>query len=137
MQNTLFFEDAKTWKALLDRCPKNFGEAVQTIIDMKGISQEELAARAGISRSTLRKWCSGRISLRHVIALCIAMDVRADVGEELVRLAGLCFQPKPEHDVLYAMLFETKDLSVARANEILKQNFLPALTCAADETQED
>lgn len=137
MQNALFYEDARIWKELFNSRPSTFGEAVQLIIDMKGISQEELASRAGIGRSTLRKWCSEKTSLQHAVALCIAMDVRADVGEELVRLAGLSFQRKTEHDIMYAMLFETRDLTVERANEILLQQSFSPLTCGTDKKTEE
>lgn len=137
MQNALFYEDARIWKELFNSRPSTFGEAVQLIIDMKGISQEELASRVGIGRSTLRKWCSEKTSLQHAVALCIAMDVRADVGEELVRLAGHSFQRKTEHDLMHAMLFETRDLTVERANEILLQQSLSPLTCGADKKTEE
>ena len=113
--------------------PDSFKDAIQHIIDLKGISQNELAMRMGVSRAAPRKWCTGRTSLRHVVALCIAMDVRGDVGEELVRLAGLSFQNNLEHNILRGMLYETKDLTVARANEIMRQNKLPALTNGEDE----
>ena len=77
---------------------------------------------------SMKKWCSERVTLRHVIALCIALDVRADIGEELVSIAGLLFRRNDEDEMLNALLFETKDLSVARANEIIEQAGLPRLT---------
>ncbi|MBR3298896.1 MAG: hypothetical protein IKI64_06790 [Clostridia bacterium] len=47
--------------------------------------------RLGVSRAAVRKWCAERATLRHVVALCTALDVRADIGEELVSFAGLIF----------------------------------------------
>ena len=71
--------------------PEGIGEAVQLILDEKGITQMELAMRLGVSRAAWRKWCAERMSLRHIVAICIALDLRADIGQELVRLAGIPF----------------------------------------------
>ena len=113
--------------------PESIGEAIQLILNEKGISQMELAMRLGVSRTAWRKWCSERMSLRHIVAICIALDIRADVGLELVRLAGQTFTNDSEHDILRAMLYETKDLTVARANEIMHQEKLKPLTAGMDE----
>lgn len=133
LQNKRFTDDAEIWMKLKMNMPDSFRQAIQDIIDLKGISQNELAMRMGVSRAAPRKWCAGKPSLRHVVALCIAMDVRADVGEELVRLAGISFQNNLEHNILRSMLYETRDLTVARANEIMRQNKLLPLTNGADE----
>ena len=122
MQNDRFSCDAEIWSKLKKDLPDDFGEAVQFILDAKGITQSELAMRIGVSRFALSKWWTGPKTLKHVVAICIALDIRADVGEELVRKAGLAFRNNGEHNLLHAMLFETKDLTVERANEILKQN---------------
>lgn len=106
---------------------------IETIIDQKGISQNKLAMRMGVSRASFQKWCTGSPSVRQVVALCIAMDVRADVGEELLHLAGLAFRNDLENNLLHGMLFETRDLTVGRANEIMRQNKLKPLTNGADE----
>ncbi len=132
-QNDHFAEDAVIWTRLKRDLPDTFRQAVQDILDAKGISQSELAATMGVSRAAFRKWCAEKPSLRHVVALCIAMDVRADVGEELVRLAGLTFQNHLEHSLLRSMLYETRDLTVGRAGEILRQKGLPPLTNGAEE----
>ena len=115
------------------RMPEGIGEAVQLILDEKGITQMELAMRLGVSRAAWRKWCAERMSLRHIVAICIALDLRADVGQELVRLAGHTFLHNDEHDLLYAMLFETRDLTVSRANEIMRQKKMAPLTEGKDE----
>ena len=133
LQNKRFTDDAEIWMKLKMNMPDTFRQAIQDIIDLKGISQNELAMRMGVSRAAPRKWCAGKPSLRHVVALCIAMDVRADIGEELVRLAGISFQNNLEHNILRSMLYETRDLTVARANEIMRQNKLLPLTNGADE----
>ena len=133
VQNTRFTDDAVIWKQVKQNMPDDFGKAVQNIIDLKGISQNELAMRMGVCRSVQRRWCYEKTSLRHVAALCIAMDVRADIGEELIRLAGFAFQNNLEHNLIHSMLFETKDLTVSRANEIMRQNNLPPLTNGEDD----
>ena len=84
--------------------------------------------RLRVCRASVRKWCSERVTLRHVVALCIALDVRADIGEQLVIAAGLFFRRNTEDELLHALLFETRDLSVARANEIMEQAGMPKLT---------
>lgn len=69
-----------------------------------------------------------RGSLFATSSRCIALDVRADIGEQLVIAAGLFFRRNSEDELLHALLFETKDLSVARANEIMEQAGMPKLT---------
>ncbi|MBQ4448497.1 MAG: helix-turn-helix domain-containing protein [Clostridia bacterium] len=135
LQNKQFQEDAMLWDRLKKELPNTFYKAVQFILDAKGISQDELAWRIGISRSAMQKWCKGKVTLTHIIALCIALDVRADIGEELVRIAGLAFRDIAEDRLFHAMLFETKDLSVERANDIMTQNgFARLLSKSGDES---
>ena len=132
-ENTLFAQDSRVWMKMRMTMPDNIADAVQMILDEKGITQQELAMRMGVSRAALRKWCGRRMSLKHVAAICIALDVRADIGLELVRLAGHTFLNNQEHNLLLAMLYETKDLTVARANEIMRQEKLEPLTEGMDE----
>ena len=132
-ENSLFAQDSRVWMKLKMMMPDNIADAVQFILDEKGITQQELSMRMGVSRAALRKWCGRRMSLKHIVAICIALDVRADIGVELVRLAGHTFQNNREHNLLLAMLYETKDLSVARANEIMRQEKLDPLTEGMDE----
>lgn len=132
-ENTLFAQDSRVWMKLKMMMPDNIADAVQFILDEKGISQQELSMRMGVSRAAFRKWCGKRMSLKHIVAVCIALDVRADIGVELVRLAGHTFQNNKEHNLLLAMLYETKDLSVARSNEIMRQEKLDPLTEGMDE----
>ena len=127
-ENDLFAEDAGRWGELAMNLPDNIAAAVQTILDLKGITQMELAMRLGISRTALWKWCSEKMSLRHVVAICIALDVPGCVGEDLVRLAGYSFRYTEEHKLLRFMLYNTRDLTVARANEIMRQRNLAPLT---------
>lgn len=133
LQKKRYADDASIWWDLQNNMPDSFQKAVQDIIDKKGISQNELAMRTGVSRATLRKWCVGKPSLRHVVALCISMDVRADIGMELVRLTGHSFMNNLEHKLLKSMLFETNALTIPKANDIMRQNNLPPLTCGEDE----
>ena len=133
VQNSRFSTDSELWASLKMEMPDSLGEAVQRILDKKGISQEELAMRLGVSRAAWRKWCSKRMSLKHIVAICIALDARADIGMELVRLSGQRFLNNREHNLLLSMMYETKDLTVARANEIMRQEKLSPLT----EGQED
>lgn len=51
---------------------------------------------------------SGRSTCLHIIALCIAWDVRADVWKELVGLAVLAFKNTAEDGLLRAIFFESK-----------------------------
>lgn len=136
LQNDRFKTDAAIWEKLRRDLPHNFGSAIQLILDEKGISQNELAMRIGVCRASVRKWCSERVTLRHVVALCIALDVRADIGEQLVVVAGLFFRRNSEDELLHALLFETKDLNVARANEIMEQAGLPKLTYGEGDLKE-
>ena len=59
-------------------------------------------------------------------------DAAFDGGRK-VRLAGHSFLNNKEHNILLAMMYETKDLTVARANEILRQEKLAPLTEGRDE----
>ena len=132
-ENKTFAEDSQIWMKLKMRMPDGIGSAIQLILDEKGITQMELAMRMGVSRTAWRKWCAEKMSLRHIVAICIALDVRADIGMELVRLSGHSFLNNKEHNILLAMMYETKDLTVARANEILRQEKLAPLTEGRDE----
>ena len=79
------------------------------------------------------RWCTRGMSLRHVVAICIALDVWGHVGENLVRLAGYSFRMTDEQKILHMMLYDTKDLTVARANGIMRQHGMKPLTEGREE----
>lgn len=134
-QNMQFSEDAIIWEELKSDMPTSFQEAVQKILDLKGISQNDAAFDLGVSRAAFRKWCSEKKpSIRHAVAICIALDVRADIGETLVRLTGSQFRTTKEDSLLHCMLFDTQGLLVSRANEIMIQNKFAPLTCGEDDS---
>ena len=135
-ENKIFLDDSEIWMKMAFSMPDSMDKAVRYILDEKGLSQDDLAERLGVSRAAWRKWCSGKMSLRHITAVCIALDVRADIGLELVRLTGLSFQNNTEHKLMLQMLYDTRDLTVARANEIMIQANLKPLT-EGGSTQEE
>lgn len=132
-ENEIFSSDSAIWMKLKTSMPETVGGAIQKILDEKGITQQELAMRLGVSRAALNKWSSCRMSKRHIVAICIALDVRGDIGLELVRLTGQTLLNNMEDNLLTAMLYETRDLTVGRANEIMRQQKLAPLTEGQDE----
>lgn len=76
------------WDEVKRALPDDIKEAIFFVMKKKGLSQEEVGMRLGVTRTTFIGWFKGKISLRHVVAICIAMDVRFDISMEFVRLAG-------------------------------------------------
>ena len=75
-ENAAFMEDAQLWMQLKANMPDNTREAVQKILDLKGITQEVLAARLGVSRKALNKWCmQDRMSINHMVGICVALKL--------------------------------------------------------------
>ena len=132
-ENRMFSTDAEAWNELILTMPDTLKEAVKKTRKLKGISQDELAMRLGVSRAAYQKWYYGAMTKQHIIAICIALEVRADIGLELVRLGGYALLHNEEDDLLTAMLYDTHDLTVGRANDILRQKNLEPLTKGKDE----
>lgn len=132
-ENETFSGDAVFWREILLSMPGSLTEAIKKIRIAKGVKQEELAMRLGVTRASYNKWSLGKMSKRHIVAICIALDIRADVGLELVRLGGYTFLHNEEDNLFTAMLFDTNNLTVGRANEIMRQKKLAPLTEGQDE----
>ena len=134
-ENADFMQDAQLWMKLKTEMPDNTREAVQKIIDLKGVTQELLAARLGVSRKALNKWCvQDRMSIFHMVGICVALKLRPDVSEELVRLTGYYWRNNKQDNLLRMMLFSAVDLSVDRCNEILTQEGFPKLNEGKDDS---
>ena len=115
--------------------PDTTREAVQKIIDLKGVTQELLAARLGVNRKALNKWCmQDRMSINHMVGICVALKLRPDIAEELVRLTGYYWRNNKHDNLLHMMLYCAADLSVERCNEILQQEGYPKLNEGKDDS---
>lgn len=116
------------WDEVKRALPDDSKEAIFFVMKKKGLSQEEVGMRLGVTRTTFIGWFKGKISLRHVVAICIAMDVRFDISMEFVRLAGYTFLNNYEHVLMTSFLLEPRDITVARANEIMRAHRARPLT---------
>ena len=137
-ENAAFMEDAQLWMQLKANMPDNTREAVQKILDLKGITQEVLAARLGVSRKALNKWCmQDRMSINHMVGICVALKLRPDIAEELVRLTGYYWRNNKLDNLLHMMLYCAAELSIERCNEILQQEGFPKLNEGRDDSLRD
>lgn len=117
-----YSRDAALWMQLLADMPKTFQAAVKKILDAKGLSQENLAARMGVTRAAFNKWWSReRISKEHVVCICLALEIRADMSMELLRISGNTLR-NTGADSLYTMMLYDPRMTVKTANEILVHN---------------
>lgn len=134
-ESSIFIKDAQVWDELLKSLPNSFPDAVGALLAAKEMTMEQLALEIGVSRSAVYKWLDQeRVSLRHVVAICIALDLRADICEALVGLSGSTFRNTLEHILLRGFLYHTDAITVAVANAIMDKRGLPKLTNGRNET---
>ncbi len=131
-ENRRFIEEARLWEALLREIPReaSLKEALEVIRLRRGLSWEEIAARIGVDRKTLMRWVTREdISLPHLTALCVALNLPPELGRELVRISE-CPLRRTEHAAVYRRMIDFAGMAgmdVARCNEMLRQEGLPPL----------
>ena len=92
------------------------------------MSMEDLADEIGVSRPVIYKWLGQkRVSLRHVVGICVALSLRADIGVALVEKAGYTFRKTDEDMLLRGMVFHSDIVTIASANALLEKKKLPRL----------
>ena len=129
-ENADFVAQARLWAGLLEviRGAEEFRAALQEILDRMGLTWEELSFRVGVNRKTLYGWYTRPdISLPHLVCVCVALGLRADVGFALAELAECRIRRCPNHELYLMMIASAPGLTVARCNEILRQEKLPPL----------
>lgn len=121
-ENRRFVEDSGLWAEMREeiRQAGTLKEAVGMILNRKGISWEELALRIGVDRKTLVGWLSRKnVSTQHMICVCVGLQLRGDIGNELIRLAECRMRRSSACDLYVMMLMNAPALTVERCNEIL------------------
>ena len=84
-----FSEDAERWLRISRSLPPRLRDAVQFLLDQKGLPQEELAMEIGVARSAVNKWLAEeKTSLRHIVAICIALNLRWDISSRILQDNG-------------------------------------------------
>ena len=123
-----FIADMKRWDELLRNLPDEFPDAVVRVVKAKNMSMEDLADEIGVSRPVIYKWLGQkRVSLRHVVGICVALSLRADIGVALVEKAGYTFRKTDEDMLLRGMVFHSDIVTIASANALLEKKKLPRL----------
>ncbi len=130
LENRRFLEDAALWIRMRDAIPPDTAliDAVNVIRKCKGLSWETLALLIGVNRATLARWLRNTdVTLPHMTALCVAMQLRPDVSERLIGIAECRIRRAPGWEVYWMMLEYAPCLTVERCNEILRLAQLPPL----------
>lgn len=127
-ENETFRHDSFLWGELLYALPDDFREAVNEILQKKGLTQEVLAERLGVERRTLTKYLSqDSPTLAHVVGICVALQLPFFISEKLIELSGNAFQRKPLHHQYREFLFQAEKLTVSRCEDILAEHGWPPL----------
>ena len=133
-----FIADARRWDDLMRNLSDDFAEAVVQVVRAKDMSMDDLADEIGVSRPAIYKWLDQkRISLRHVVAICVALTLRADIGLALVGKAGYTFRKTDEDMLLHAMVFHPDIFTITSANALLEKKKLPKLANGKGGTEQE
>lgn len=133
-----FIADARRWDDLMRNLSDDFAEAVVQVVRAKDMSMDDLADEIGVSRPAIYKWLDQkRISLRHVVAICVALTLRADIGLALVGKAGYSFRKTDEDMLLHAMVFHPDIFTITSANALLEKKKLPKLANGKGGTEQE
>ena len=127
-ENSRLVSDSLLWMDIYKELDDEFGESIKTIMSRKNLTQETLAAMLGVSPKALYNYLnSDKVSLPHIIGICVALSLPYFISTELIGNAGysLC---KNKIDFLYRQfLIQSEQISVERCEDILKEQGYPPL----------
>ena len=128
-ENASFLRDAALWSELSDALPNDLQKAVQMILDKKGLTWEKLSFRLGVDRRAVSKWMAQpRISEAHLVAVVVALKLRADLGLKLLQIGGCHLRSSGVHQLYAMMVCCAERMTVEQCNEILRRASYPPLT---------
>ena len=128
-ENASFLRDAALWSELSDALPNDLQKAVQMILDKKGLTWEKLSFSLGVDRRAVSKWMAQpRISEAHLVAVVVALNLRADLGLKLLQIGGCHLRTSGVHQLYAMMVCCAERMTVEQCNEILRRASYPPLT---------
>jgi len=126
--------EAKEAAQILSTLPRNFGEAVKSLMKRRNLANEELAEKSQLAAKTIQRLRNSSDDSDHkketVIAVCIGLQLFPTVSTELLTLAGVTLK-HTEQDILYRHILNTRyKSSIHDCNELLVVADFPRLTGA-------
>lgn len=127
-ENDTLAADTLLWRDLYLSMPDNFGGAIKEVLKRKGVTQEELAGRLGVSNKAVYNYLNAdQPSLAHIVGICVALKLPYFISMELIENAGYRLR-RTEADFMYRQfLLQTDQLTVARCEDILQRQGYPPL----------
>lgn len=125
----IFAERLKSVNALAKKMPRDLSEMIKKLMKDKGIKEEDLAARSGLSEKTIQRLRNQKIvpTIETMMQLCIGLQLDPILSEYLMQAAGVRFMDSELHRA-YKVLLDTYYLySVEYCNSLLKDQKLPTL----------
>ena len=117
-----FYMDANRWYELLNRLPDTTYEAVNAVLEAKGISQMELALRLDVDRKTLYRYLEKESpELRHVVAVCVALQLPGFVGRELVNTTNRRFSRSRKDNLLKIFLDSSTTMDIETCKTLFEE----------------
>lgn len=128
-ENRKYSEDFRRWAELAKRLPPEYTKAVREVMKAKNVTQENLIEWLGVDRSwVFRIVNSDRPKLKHVVALCIALELPYIVSAPLILRSGNTFTACDYDGQLQMLLFQSGNISINRCNRILTDSGYEPLT---------
>lgn len=131
---SLLMKQGKVIRKIKAELPKtSFGDCLKYLRKWRKVNNEELAKDALLSATYISRLQNNKvkdITLRTVVALCIAMSLPYEVCVEFISLSGRSLRTLSEdEDMLYNLfLMATENYTVEHCNNILTECKLPNLT---------
>ena len=125
---------AKRITALLLSAPKFFNETLSFHMDRLALTEEALAAAAGISSKTVSRLCSQPIpktTIQTLVAVCIGMHLDPPISYDLIEKSYVPMPPTLEVNLFKVMLNTMYYADIYICNDFLIQNGFEPLSKGA------
>lgn len=117
-----FQDTVKTVNGLLRSLPSTFAGTLDEHMKRLNLTNEGLADRCLINEDMIRRYRNEKREpkLSTVVALCVGLQLPAQLGMDLVRKAGFSFRPTEEHTAYWTIILTMTKNSIYECNEMLR-----------------
>lgn len=124
-----FVSENDRWYELEKDLPDSFYDAVNAVLDAKGISQMELAFRLDKERKSVYNFSLKESpETRHVVAICVALKLPYFISMKLLEIAGRSLRIRLKEERLFRMmLVNAESMTLEDCNAVLEHENLKPL----------